>query len=231
MSVLPEFQKAVRQVTDPAFSKVLLRAIGLTFALLVAVFVAFVWGLGLVLPETITLPFIGEVTLLTQVLSVAAMLLMFGLSVFLMVPVASIFVGFFLDDIVEAVERRHYPGLPPVESLPLSEVMLDSLRFLGLIVVANLVGLVFYLFSGPFAPFVFWLVNGFLLGREYFQLVAARRLGNERARALRKKHFGTVWTAGVLMAIPLSIPLVNLLIPVLGVATFTHIYHARAGNA
>jgi uncharacterized protein involved in cysteine biosynthesis len=43
---------------------------------------------------------------------------------------------------------------------------------------------------------------------------------------LRRKHRLTIWAAGVLMAMPLSLPLVNLVIPVLGAATFTHIYHA-----
>jgi len=42
---------------------------------------------------------------------------------------------------------------------------------------------------------------------------------------LRKRHWLRVWAAGTLMAIPLSIPLVNLLIPILGVATFTHQFH------
>jgi uncharacterized protein involved in cysteine biosynthesis len=41
---------------------------------------------------------------------------------------------------------------------------------------------------------------------------------------------GKVWLAGILMAAPLSIPLVNLVIPVLGVATFTHLFHRLAGK-
>jgi uncharacterized protein involved in cysteine biosynthesis len=36
----------------------------------------------------------------------------------------------------------------------------------------------------------------------------------------------TIWAAGILMAVPLSVPLLNLLVPVLGAATFTHITHA-----
>ena len=39
------------------------------------------------------------------------------------------------------------------------------------------------------------------------------------------------WLAGTLMAAPLSIPLVNLLVPVLGVATFTHLFHRLAERA
>jgi uncharacterized protein involved in cysteine biosynthesis len=42
---------------------------------------------------------------------------------------------------------------------------------------------------------------------------------------LRRRHAGEIWLAGTLMAAPLSVPLVNLLIPVLGIATFTHLFH------
>ena len=74
-------------------------------------------------------------------------------------------------------------------------------------------------------------MNGFLLGREYFTLAAMRRIGRESARKLRAKHTPAIWLAGTLMAIPLSVPLVNLVIPILGAATFTHIYHKLSGPA
>jgi uncharacterized protein involved in cysteine biosynthesis len=89
----------------------------------------------------------------------------------------------------------------------------------------NLLALAVYLFAGPLAPVVFWVVNGYLLGREYFTMVAMRRVGRAGARALRRRHAGEIWLAGTLMAAPLSVPLVNLLIPVLGAATFTHLFH------
>jgi CysZ protein len=50
-------------------------------------------------------------------------------------------------------------------------------------------------------------------------------MGRKAAKALRKRHWLTVWWAGGLMAAPLSIPFVNLLVPVLGAATFTHLFH------
>lgn len=52
-----------------------------------------------------------------------------------------------------------------------------------------------------------------------------RRIGRDGAKELRREHFATIWLAGTLMAIPLSVPLVNLLIPILGAATFTHLFH------
>ena len=77
----------------------------------------------------------------------------------------------------------------------------------------------------PFALFIFWGLNGFLLGREYFTLAAMRRVGRAQAKVLRKRYAWRIWAAGILMAMPLSIPLLNLVIPILGAATFTHLYH------
>ena len=95
----------------------------------------------------------------------------------------------------------------------------------------NLAALVVYLTVAPLAPFVFWLVNGFLLGREYFQLVAVRRLGAAGAAALRRRHFGRIWVAGIAMVVPLSVPVLNLVVPIIGVAVFTHQFHRMAQDA
>jgi uncharacterized protein involved in cysteine biosynthesis len=110
------------------------------------------------------------------------------------------------------------------------EGLKSGINFLGLVVSVNTLALLFYFLSGPFAPLVFWAVNGYLLGREYFALVSSRRIDKTAAKALRKQHWGKVWLAGICMAIPLSIPILNLIIPVLGVATYTHIFHGLAGR-
>ena len=86
----------------------------------------------------------------------------------------------------------------------------------------NLAALVVYLAIPPLAPFAFWAVNGFLLGREYFQLVALRRVDAPEAEALWRRHFWRIWVAGTAIAVPLSIPLLSLVVPMLGVAVFVH---------
>jgi CysZ protein len=48
---------------------------------------------------------------------------------------------------------------------------------------------------------------------------------------MRRRNRWTLWAAGTLMAVPLSVPILNLVIPVLGVATFTHIYHKLAASS
>ncbi len=228
--IFSDFAKAVAQLGDPRFRRVLWLGIGLTLALLVACYAGLLWlisGLG----ETTTLPFIGEVAWVGDLLGIASFFFMMFLSMFLMIPVASAITSLFLDDVAQAVEDLHYPHLPPVPRLPFTEAAADTVAFLGLLIGANLLAIILYAVL-PFVILpVFYALNGFLLGREYFQIAAMRREGRAGARALRAQHRGTIWIAGCLMAVPLSIPLVNLLVPILGAATFTHLYHRLARTA
>ena len=224
--------RALAQAADRRFLRVLLLGVGLTLGLLIAVTALVVWGVNWLLPDTFSLPFVGEIGWVDTLASAGSILVMLVLSVVLMVPVASAFTGLFLEDVAAAVESRYYPHLPAAAPVPLGEALRDSVGFLGVIVGVNLVALVLYFLVGPFAPLLFWAVNGFLLGREYFQLVAMRRLGRAGAVAARKRHRGTIWAAGILMAAPLSVPVLNLFVPILGAATFTHLFHAleRSGR-
>jgi len=222
LQLIGDFQKSLVQMFSGRFVWVLLKSLLLTVALLIGVSFGVGFILDLVLPESFSLPWIGEVSFLDEILSVAAVPVILVLSVFLMFPVAALFIGFFLDEIAGAVERKHYPHLAPALGLPISEAIIDGLQFGVVFLAVNAVALIVYLIAAPLAPFVFWAVNGYLLGREYFSQVALRRLPPSEAKALRRRHRGRIWLAGVLMAIPLSIPLLNLIIPILGVATFTH---------
>jgi len=223
--IFGDFLKALGQIGDARFRRVLFLGLGLTVVLLFAVYAVFVGLIGWLVPDAMTLPVIGEIAWVDDFLSFASIFLMIFLSVFLMVPVASAFTGLFLEDVAKAVEDRHYPQLPAVPRLPFHEALLDSLNFLGVLVAANLMAAVLYVFFIPAAPFIFWGLNGYLLGREYFQLVAMRRVGRVAAKAAFQRNLPSIWVAGTLMAIPLTMPLLNLLVPILGAATFTHLYH------
>ncbi|RED12096.1 EI24 domain-containing protein [Pontivivens insulae] len=219
--------RALDQLGDPRFRGVLIKAILLTIAVLVALFTLVGWTVSGVDP--FTLPWIGEVDpsgWLTG-LAIGAMLLA---SVFLMIPVASICIGFFLEDIAGAVEDRYYPSLPKANKLSVPAAIIDSLQFFGILVAANLAALIIYIFVAPLAPFIFYIVNGYLLGREYFHLVALRRLPKREAVALRKANKGRIWVMGIAMAVPLSIPILNLIIPFVGVAAYTHLFHQLRGR-
>jgi len=229
--IFTSFFKALGQIGDPRFRKVLLLGVGLTIALLIGAYAGLLFLIELLTGETTELPIVGEVTWVGDLLSFGSLLFMVVLSAVLMIPVASAITSMFLDEVAQAVEDRHYPHLPPARRTPIGEAVKDTVNFLGIIIGANLLAIILYVIFTPAAPFIFWGLNGYLLGMEYYTLVAIRRVGRKGAKQMRRKHLLTIWLAGILMALPLSVPLVNLLIPILGAATFTHIYHRLAGNA
>ena len=228
--ILRSFALALGQTGDPRFRRVLLTGIALTIALLIAVYAAVLGLLNWLVGDETTIPLIGEVTWVGDLLSWGSLVVMLILSIFLMIPVASAITSMFLDDVADAVEDRHYPHLRHPERLPFWDAVRDTVNFLGVLIGANILALLLYVVFAPFALFIFWGLNGFLLGREYFQLAAIRRVGRAEAKLLRRRHFGTIWLAGILMAMPLSVPLMNLAVPILGAATFTHLFHALTGT-
>lgn len=228
--IFGDFFKALSQVFDPAFRRVLFRSILLTLALLGPFVFGFSAFLQWIVPDQVWLPFIGEVTFIDNLTSGIGLVVLIFLSSFLMIPVAAAFIGLFLEEIADAVEARYYPQLGDVPRTPILDAARDALRFLGLFLVVNAVALVIYLVSTALAPVIFWVVNGILIGREFFQLAAMRRLGRKGADALRKRNRFQIWVAGMLMAVPLTIPILNLVIPILGVATFTHMFHRLNGD-
>lgn len=227
--IFGSFFAALGQMADPRFRKVLLLGIALTLALLIAATAGLLALVQNLVTDEVGLPIIGPVTWVDDILSASSVLVMLILSVFLMVPVASAITSMFLDTVADAVEAVHYPRLPAVRPIPFGDALRDTVNFLGVLIAANILAIFLYLIFAPAALFIFWGLNGFLLGREYFTLAAMRRVGRTGAKELRRKHIATIWAAGALMAVPLSVPLLNLVIPILGAATFTHIFHRLEG--
>ena len=221
---------ALAQLPDPRFQRVLWRGVGLALLLLVAASAALLWLLAWALPDTVSLPWIGDIGWLDNLAGWAAVPALLLLSAFLMIPVASAMTSLFLEEVAQAVEDRHYPGLAPARPVPLSESLKDAASAFGVVLLANAVALIAYLALAPLAPVIFIALNGYLLGREYFQVAALRREGPEGASRLRRRHGGKIWLAGCLMALPLAVPVVNLLVPTLGAAAFTHLYHRLRGR-
>ncbi|PJI92591.1 uncharacterized protein involved in cysteine biosynthesis [Yoonia maricola] len=224
--IFASFLKAIAQLPDQRFRSVLWRGIGLTIALLVAIYAGLLWLIEWLTAEPITLPGVGEVTWLGDLLGWGSLGLVIVMSIFLMVPVASAITSLFLDEVAQAVEDKHFPGLPDIPHVSFWDGLRDTVNFLGVLVAANIFAFILYAIFPFAAIFIFYALNGYLLGREYFQLAAMRRIGRAAAKNLRKQHSAKIWLAGCLMAVPLTFPLINLIIPILGAATFTHLYHA-----
>jgi len=141
------------------------------------------------------------------------------------VPMATITVGFFVDPVAEAVERAHYPELSPVPPRPLLLDLGIALRYLFLTAAINLPMEPLYWIAPPIPA----LVNGYLMGREFFELAARRRYSALQTIRLRWRAMGVVWGAGALLAVLAIVPGVNLIVPVFGMALMTHVLHRTSG--
>ncbi|MEX0807645.1 MAG: EI24 domain-containing protein [Dongiaceae bacterium] len=138
-------------------------------------------------------------------------------------------VGFFLEDVAEAVDRRHYPHLPPARQQSIGEAVRSTLAFAAMALGLNLLLLPVYALLFFFPPaylLLFYSVNGYLIGREYFEIVAFRRMPPAQAKALRKRHLGRIFAAGALIAFLLTIPLLNLLVPVIATLFMVHLFNS-----
>jgi uncharacterized protein involved in cysteine biosynthesis len=151
----------------------------------------------------------------------------------LLFPVAvSSTIGIFLDEVSEAVESRHHPSLPPAPGQPLAAEIRSAVGFAAVALALNLLLLPLYLvlfFFPPLYALIFFGVNGYLLGREYFEQVALRRLDAAAAQALRRAHQGRILLAGVVIAFLLTVPFVNLIAPVVATAFMLHLVMGLTG--
>jgi uncharacterized protein involved in cysteine biosynthesis len=216
--MLDALGKAIGQLADPRLRRPIWLTLLISLAL-VAALTAVAW---LAIGE-LRLLSIGWLDWAIRLLADAAVLVVAWL---LFPAAASLVVGFFLDGVAEAVERRHYPGLPPARRQPLGEQALGGLRFALVALALNLVALPLYLAALVLPPlylFVFYGLNGYLLGREYFELVALRRLDQQQVRSLRRLCGGRAFLAGVVIAFLLTVPLVNLIAPIIATAFMVHL--------
>ncbi len=202
---------------------VLVKALGLTLVLYVVLAVLLGWGVTH-LPRFEA----GWANTLAELFSGLGVLL--GLAL-LFPAVASAFIGLFLDDIADAVERQHYPADPPGRALAAGPALLGSLRFLLVMIALNLLVLPLYVLMLWFPPinlFIFYGLNGYLLSREYFELVAWRHVDRPTARRLRKRNQGRLWLAGAAIAFLLTIPVISLAAPIVATAAMVHLFKRLA---
>src|SRR5690606_30605535 len=136
------------------------------------------------------------------------------------------------DDVAEVVERQDFPADPPGTALPPLRALYLAIKFFGVVIAGNLVALVLLLVPGVNIA-AFFLVNGYLLGREFFEFSAMRHIGEREARQMRRRHAPTVFIAGLVIAAFLWIPVLNLATPLFAAAMMMHLFkqlHSRQGD-
>ena len=216
---------AALELLSPPFRAVFLKTLGLTVLALVALW----FGLTS-LVEWLALPWLQ--TLLPGIPSwagwlggiIAAIALAFGMAL-LVAPVTAVIAGLFLDDVAEVVERTDYPRDPVGRAMPALRSLVLAIKFFGVVILGNIVALMLLLVPGINIA-AFFIVNGYLLGREFFEFAAMRFRPEDEARALRRQYAGTVFLAGLVIAAFLAVPLLNLLTPLFAAAMMVHLHKA-----
>jgi len=216
---------AFQQLPDPAFRRILFLGLGLS--LVVFAVLGTLIAVGFHYMPAMRWHWLDDLVALGGVIG-------FLVAMWLLFPaVVSLFIGLLLDDVAEAVERRHYPQDPPGAAPSLGLSVLLSLRLMAALIVLNIIVLPIYIVA-LFIPFLslalFLALNGYLLGREYFELVATRHMSAGAARVLRKRSAGRVYLAGMVIAGLFAVPFLNLLAPILGAAFMMHVYKALSAG-
>lgn len=223
MRDLPQaFALSLAQLGDPALLRILMKTVAITLAIFAALGFAASFGFDALLQRFGISGESGFGALLAILVVLIAGWLLFRL-------VALAVLQFFAEDVVRAVEARHYPHAAALaRPVPFVEGLRHSTGSTFRAILANLAALpvaALLAATAVGAPLVFFLVNAVLLGRELQDMVWLRHRTAPGARGPVGRP--TRFLLGGTVAALLAVPFVNLLAPVIGAAAATHLVHRR----
>jgi CysZ protein len=216
--MLRAFELAVLQLSDPRLRGVIWQSLGLSLLLQVALIALAWWAL-----QSFTTFQWGWLNELVRWLGGATVV---ALAVLLFPASFGIVVSIFMERIADIVEAAHYPHLGPARGIPIWTGIWTGVIFLLAVIALNLVMLPLYilaLFVAGLGAVLFYGINGWLTGRMYYEQVALRRLSAVEVKAWRRANSGALWMTGIAIAFLGTLPILNLIVPVLGTAAMVHV--------
>lgn len=213
--------QAFEELFSPPFRAVMVKCVGFTLALLAALIIA----AELSFTYLVSWPDWVE----TAIQWLGGLALIVG-SIFLIPPVTSLIAALYLDDIAELVERMNFPSDPPGRALPTAVSAFLAIRFFVVVLAVNVIALFLLLIPG-INLIAFYAGNGYLLGREYFELAAMRHLSRREAKRLRKANRLTVLTCGLVIAALASVPILNLITPLFATSFMVRMFKRMAAES
>ncbi len=228
--------KAFFQMFSRPFRRVVLKSIGLALLVLIVLGIALHRILAILIGNgagwvTGATPAVPQWSwdALAWLLSFAAGLGIVAGALFLM-PAVTAFVGtFFVDEIADLVESAHYPNEPPGQALSFRRALIEGIKT-GLIAIAIYVCCAPLLLFAGLGFIALFIANAYLLGREYFLLAAMRFRSPAEARGLRRLHRSAVFLAGMMIALLVSIPVLNFVTPIFAMAFMVHMHKRLSPN-
>jgi CysZ protein len=217
--MLDDALASFREIFSPPFRAVLFKSLALTLAILAAS--------GLMLEHVAALVVAGGPSWLKTLIEITAALGLFIGLIFLIPAVSMLVAGFFLDELAEHVEADIYPPDLQGRPAPILTSLWLAVKFAGLALAVNFVAFCLWLLPGMNA-LVFFVANAYLFGREYFQLAALRFRPLDEVRSLRRRHSLTLFAAGLIIALFVATPILNLLTPLFGIALMARLHKRLA---
>ncbi|MCK0070264.1 EI24 domain-containing protein [Kordiimonas laminariae] len=207
-----------RSVFLTSVAAALITLIGLTFVL------SYYW------PETFVFgwDWIDE---LGESIAAAGFWAVVSVGSYLLFPgIVTMVMGVLIDKIATAVEEEYYPNRIGTREVPITDVVISAGKLTLIMLVVNLLALVPYIIlffmtasAGAFALFI--AINGFLLGREYYEMVAMRHMDRKMMNRFRMEYGSKIFMVGAMMAAMFAVPFLNILAPIIGAAVMTHVFH------
>jgi CysZ protein len=213
---------AFEDTVAPEQRRAIAISLGLALVLLAGLWVGVDWALAEAR--------VAGISWLDTLIAIAGGLAALLLAWLLFPALTLLILGFFLDGVVANVEKRHYPGVRTIRRRGVTAGLGGALRLALLALLLNLLALPIYLTLPAINFLVYYLLNGYLVGREYFALVALRRVDEGAARAMWRRHRGRLVLAGIVIVFLLSLPLIDLVAPVMAAAFMLHVFEGLRRN-
>ena len=216
--IISALGKSINQLYDPKFKKVFLKSVILCVVFLIFISTVFAYFF-LNLWSSLDLPF-------GFIISSIGGAFLFFLGMWVFGPtIAVIFNSFFQDEIILAVEKKHYRDINIQSDSRLLGEIKFNLKLLSKLIILNII--IIPLIIVPPIYFIFyWVINGYLISFEYINIMKNRY--NHEINLSGKKFILLVY--GIIILILFTVPIVNFFAPTIGIASAVHIYNNFLAN-
>jgi len=200
--MIEAFLKTIREVFTPFFWLILFLNLIIT--------VAFFYGVYQVISSLIDY-YIASYEWLDKISGVGAMFITYFLF-----PVIFPLISYLFQDFITSKLNKKYNDTPPKGRYPISYIIMFAIKFAVISVILNLLLLPLY-FIPVIGLLIYFILNSYLLGKEYYQLCAYTLLEKEEIDRFRTHYRNKILLAGMVMSALFLTPIVNIFAPILGV--------------
>ncbi len=209
---------AVGQLDDPACVGVLVRSVGLALVAYLLLMAGSIWGIRALLAMVHWPGWIAAI------LGTIGVLLM---AFWLFLPTVMVIATLYVERVARAVDRRHYPFLPPPSPAALPAQLWDGLALALQVLLLNAVSVLLALLVPGIGLGLAVVISGWAIGRGLFVAVAMRRMRRSDATLLYRQHRLAVLLPGLVLAAAATVPGLNLIVPLVGTAAMVHVLNVN----